>query len=117
MHFEISKTNDSIFDNTYLVQQNQISVGYISIAHHIVRGEMMATTLYYGIEAGWRKQGIGTLLIKEVSDYLLNRDDINTVIMNIDIENVYGQKVAKNAGFVYIPEFSDEDELQFRKIK
>lgn len=64
-----------------------------------------------------RRQGLGSLLLKEVSNYLLQREDINTVIMNIAVDNIYSQSAAKNAGFVCTLEFSDEDELQFRKIK
>ncbi len=54
-------------------------------------------------------------MVKEVSDYLLSRGDINTVIMNIDAENIYSQKVAKNADFIYMPDFSDDEEFQFQR--
>lgn len=115
MHFEISKTKDSIFANTYVAQKNKIPVGFVVIAHRIVRGNVMATTLYYGIDAKYRHQGFGSSLMREVSDYLLEREDINMVIMNINIENIYSQKVAEKAGFIYIPEFSDNEEYQYRK--
>jgi len=115
MHVESVNYSDSIFNHTFVVKDGGQFLGYLSISHRIVREDVMATTIYYGISPEYRHQGLGSKLVKEVSDYLLSRGDINTVIMNIDAENIYSQKVAKNADFIYMPEFSDDEELQFQR--
>lgn len=101
--------------NTFIAVQGKSPIGYVALAHHIIKEQVMVTTIYYGIALEYRHQGLESQLVKELSDYLLSKDDINTVIMNIDIDNSYSQKVARNAGFIHMIDFFDDEELQFRK--
>ena len=115
MHIKNATSGSSIFNNTFIAVHGKSPIGYVALAHHIIKEQVMATTIYYGIALEYRHQGLGSQLVKELSNYLLSRDDIDTVITNIDINNTYSQKVARNAGFIHMIDFSDDEELQFRK--
>lgn len=118
MHAITSNEEQSIFNSTYIVMNNsQEKLGYVYLGHRIVKNNVMATTVYYGVAQKYRKQKIGTKILSEIGTHLLNREDINTVILNIDVNNIGSIKAAKAAGFQYIPDFSDEEEFQFQKSR
>ena len=49
MQVESVNHSDSIFNHTFVVKDGGQFLGYLSISHRIVREDVMATTIYYGI--------------------------------------------------------------------
>lgn len=88
------------FKNVYIVSDYDGNyIGYVSLSEVIVNMKnLTSVTLYYAIDKKYRGMGYGTLLLNEVSDYLLERVDM--LVMMIDINNKSSLKVAEKASFI-----------------
>lgn len=88
------------FKNVYIVSDYDGNyIGYLSMSNVIVNMKnLTSVTLYYAIDKKYRGMGYGTLLLNEVSDYLLERVDM--LVMMIDINNKSSLKVAEKASFI-----------------
>ena len=72
-----------------------------------------ATSLYYIITQEFRGQGYGTILLKEISNYLLQ--NIDMIILSIDKTNIASRKIAEKVNFKIEYENSEDEEIIYTK--
>lgn len=102
------KTELLEFGNAYLVTQNDSIVGYLYLSGK--------STNYIYLELSilkkYRKNGIGSQILSEVTDYIFyNNNDLKEIKLNIDKSNIGSMKASMNAGYFY-----DEDDYMKQKI-
>ena len=103
--------SDNIFMKNYLVNYNSKKIGYVYISDKVEKNNISAVTLYYYIDSDYRNRGMATSIIKELLNYLRNKEKINYIILNIHRKNIPSIKVAIQNGFIKNTE--DEEEIQF----
>ncbi len=103
--------SDNIFMKNYLVNYNSKKIGYVYISDKVEKNNISAVTLYYYIDSDYRNRGMATNIIKELLNYLKNKEKINYIILNIHRKNIPSIKVAIQNGF--IKNIEDEEEIQF----
>lgn len=103
--------SDNIFMKNYLVNYNSKKIGYVYISDKVEKNNISAVTLYYYIDSDYRNRGMATSIIKELLNYLRNKEKINYIILNIHRKNIPSIKVAIQNGF--IKNIEDEEEIQF----
>ena len=103
--------SDNIFMKNYLVNYNSKKIGYVYISDKVEKNNISAVTLYYYIDSDYRNRGMATNIIKELLNYLKNKEKINYIILNIHRKNIPSIKVAIQNGF--IKNIEDEAEIQF----
>ena len=103
--------SDNIFMKNYLVNYNSKKIGYVYISDKVEKNNISAVTLYYHIDSDYRNRGMATNIIKELLNYLKNKEKINYIILNIHRKNIPSIKVAIQNGF--IKNIEDEEEIQF----
>lgn len=103
--------SDNIFMKNYLVNYNSKKIGYVYISDKVEKNNISAVTLYYYIDSDYRNRGMATNIIKELLNYLKNKEKINYIILNIHRKNIPSIKVAIQNGF--IKNIDDEEEIQF----
>ena len=86
---EVKKTNDKI-------------IGYIYLS------ALFNEKLYleYSIIKEYRNEGLGKLLLAEITEYLCNNYNIKEISLNIDISNLASMNLANSVGYYF-----DEDTL------
>lgn len=101
--------NKSINDNKimigsgYIVCDGRKLVGYVRPAELL---DINTLELHYAVHPDYRRQGYGSKILVEVSDYLLKHiKDINNIKLYINSENRGSIKCAKKAGFLKCEEF------------
>ena len=103
--------SDNIFMKNYLVNYNSKKIGYVYISDKVEKNNISAVTLYYYIDSDYRNRGMATNIIKELLNYLKNKEKINYIILNIHRKNIPSIKIAIQNGF--IKNIEDEEEIQF----
>ena len=103
--------SDNIFMKNYLVNYNSKKIGYVYISDKVEKNNISAVTLYYYIDSDYRNRGMAISIIKELLNYLRNKEKINYIILNIHRKNIPSIKVAIQNGF--IKNIEDEEEIQF----
>lgn len=103
--------SDNIFMKNYLVNYNSKKIGYVYISDKVEKNNISAVTLYYYIDSDYRNRGMATNIIKELLNYLKNKEKINYIILNIHRKNIPSIKVAIQNRF--IKNIEDEEEIQF----
>lgn len=104
---------NAVDDLTYIVQNDKLeNVGYFSMSKPVVNGlGLSVVSLYYGVQTQYRGRGYATSLVREMSEYLLEK--VEMLVLSIDRNNLASIAVAKKAGFQV--EFADCDEYIFVK--
>ena len=87
------------FSNVYIVSDIMGNyIGYLSMSNVVLNMKnLTSVTLYYAIDKKYRGMSHGTLLLSEVSDYLL--DKVDMLVMMIDINNKASRRVAERVSF------------------
>ena len=84
-----------LLETGYMITNNNNLIGYIATD----KLEYNSVGLECGVHPLFRNQGYGSKILKEVSDFLLQRDFIEQIDLSIDSENIYSEKCAINALF------------------
>jgi len=109
-----TENKTSLFMNDHMLQMGGQNVGYMHIGDKITRDDITAVTLYYYIDKSYRGNGIATEALKELMEYLTEKEKVNYFILNIHKENMASIKVAINNGFIQQNDIGeDEEEIQF----
>ena len=85
-----------IIDNTYIVSDRKLPIGFIRLAR---LNELGTLELHYGVNCSCRRQGYGTKILKEVGDYLLDQKRIKKIKLDIKENNKGSIKCAENAKY------------------
>lgn len=112
----LSASNDSNIEigSSYIINENKNPVGYVRFNEL----EDNVLTLHYGVHPDKRKQGYGSKILLEVSDYVFkNMNDINKIRLCIRSYNVGSRKCALNAGFIEREDMSMDDPVIYFKTK
>ena len=98
----------SIDGNTFIVETRQLEkIGYFAMSEPVINGlGLSSISLYYATSFEHRGKGYATILLKEVSQYLLEKYDM--LVLSIDKKNLASKRVALKSGFQL--EFEDEEE-------
>ena len=107
---------DTITGNDYLVVMKEHIIGYVGFSPEIETLLGKTTSIYYGILEEYYGQGLGKLILKEVSLILKTETDINVLIANVNNSNSFGIKTIESAEFHFVPELSDEEDKQYHKF-
>lgn len=113
----LNKNTGGIFGSTYVVKRkiNNEKVGFVSFGDRVEKNDCIATSLYYGVDRNYRGQKLGQLILNEVSQYLLETKLVNLIVVNVDKKNKYSIATIENCKFVYQPDFSDDEDLQYHR--
>jgi len=82
-------------NNSFIVRIFNIPIGYLETSP-ISNGTI---SISIGIEKSFRGNGYGSLILKSLTDYLLNRDDINRISAIISPSNLVSIKLFEGCGF------------------
>lgn len=105
---ELSRNNDkSIYQSAFVVEDNGTSIGYLYISN-ISNDEVF---LECSVLKEFRKQGYGSRILREVSDYLFETHNIRNIRLDIDPSNIGSITTAKSCGFDL-----DEEEYENRNF-
>lgn len=102
------KTENLEFGNAYFITDKNDIVGYLYLSGKSKK----FIYLELSILKRYRKNGIGSQILSEVSDYIFfANDDLKEIKLNIDKSNIGSMKASINAGYFY-----DEDDYINEKI-
>ena len=116
-HYLIKAKNDEQIEigSSYLVSEQKKLVGYIRLNELDVNGVL---TLHYAVHPDLRKQGYGTKILVEVSDYAFkNIDRVTKIRLYIRNYNKGSIKCAEHAGFKLQKNLIEENPLVYVKTK
>lgn len=116
-HYLINDKDDSevLIGASYLVAEDKKLVGYVRFNELDMSGVL---TLHYAVHPDLRRQGYGTKILVEVSDYAFKSiEKVNMVRLYIRNYNKGSIKCAENAGFKLIPNYISDNPLVYVKSK
>ncbi|MCI6266902.1 MAG: GNAT family N-acetyltransferase [Erysipelotrichaceae bacterium] len=104
----LGQLDQQIDDNTFIVQnKHDKKVGYFAMSKPVINYlGLSSISLYYTIEPTYRSKGYATILLQEMSQYLLEKNDM--LVLNIHKKNLASRRVAEKAGFQL--EFTSDEE-------
>lgn len=104
-----------ITDRTYIViNENNQKIGYFSMTDPILNREnLTSVSLYYAISKEYRNQGYATKLVEEITNYLIQNNIADMIILTIDNQNIASITVAEKLNFTI--KFQDESEAIYIK--
>lgn len=114
---ELNDNKNDIFGITYVVKRisDNEKIGFVSLGNKVEKNDFIATSLYYGVDVKHRGQRLGQMILNEVSTYLLDNKLVNLIVVNVDRNNHHSITAIENSNFIYQPEYSDEDDLQYHR--
>ena len=105
---ELSSNNDkSIYQSAFVVEDKGISIGYLYISN-VSDDEVF---LECSILKDFRKKGYGSKILKEVSEYLFQKENIRNIRLDIEPSNIASISTAKACGFDF-----DQEEYENRNF-
>lgn len=108
----ISK-NIGYLNSHYVVKNGDDYVGYLYLSPPFIKDEKTESEIRYAIDSLYRRSGLGNTLVKEVSDYILENKNIDSLVAIIQKQNLISQHIVENNG--YIQDGEDIDGLIFEK--
>ncbi len=81
--------------NAYLVYDGDVIVGFI----HVSLNPSNEAVLYLGIHNDYRGLGYGSLITRDISNYLLMKCNVSCIRVQIEEDNIASKKVCAKAGF------------------
>lgn len=108
----ISK-NIGYLNSHYVVKNGDDYVGYLYLSPPFIKDEKTESEIRYAIDSLYRRSGLGNTLVKEVSDYILENENIDSLVAIIQKQNLISQHIVENNG--YIQDGEDIDGLIFEK--
>ncbi len=95
-------------DNAFLVTTKySCKVGYLAMSNPVTNYlGLSSISLYYTTDPSYRSQGYATMLLQEISQYLLEESDM--LVLTIHKKNLASIRVAEKVGFQL--EFASEEE-------
>lgn len=96
---DIFTNSDSLeVDKAYIVLENDKIIGMIRIFSYHQLGFL---NIQYAVNPEYRNQGYGKKILKEVSNYFLNNNNIKCISLDIDKNNIGSIKCALDAGYIF----------------
>ena len=108
----ISK-NIGYLNSHYVVKRGSNNVGYLYLSPPFIKDKRTSSEIRYAIDSLYRQSSLGNLLVKEISDYILENENIDSLVAIIQKQNLISKHIVENNG--YIQDGEDIDGLIFEK--
>ena len=108
----ISK-NMGYLSSHYVVKQGEKFVGYLYLSPPFIKDKRTSSEIRYAIDSLYRKSGLGSKLVNQVSDFILENTNIDSLTAIIQQQNSISQHIVENSGYLRGEE--DIDGIIFEK--
>ncbi|MBE6147271.1 MAG: GNAT family N-acetyltransferase [Firmicutes bacterium] len=88
-----------LLNTHYVVFQGEKRIGYVFLTAPFKEKDDKNAEIRYIVDPNFRNQGLGKMIIKESSDYILDNEEIDNLRAFIDPENIGSRKIIEYAGF------------------
>ena len=108
----ISK-NIGYLNSHYVVKVDSNYAGYLYLSPPFIKDDKRQSEIRYAIDSMYRECGLANSLVKNVSDLILEKEDIDSLIAVVQKDNVISQHIVEKNG--YIQKEEDLDGIIFEK--
>lgn len=108
----ISK-NIGYLNSHYVVKVDSNYVGYLYLSPPFIKDDKRQSEIRYAIDSMYRECGLANSLVKNVSDLILEKEDIESLIAVVQKDNLISQHIVEKNG--YIQKEEDLDGIIFEK--
>ena len=108
----ISK-NIGYLNSHYVVKRGSNNVGYLYLSPPFIKDKRTSSEIRYAIDSLYRKSGLGSKLVNQVSDFILENTSIDSLTAIIQQQNSISQHIVENSGYLRGEE--DIDGIIFEK--
>lgn len=88
-------------------------LGYLYLSPPFIKDKRTSSEIRYAIDSLYRKSGLGTKLVNQVSDFILKNGSIDSLTAVIQKQNYISQHIVENSGYLRGEE--DIDGIIFEK--
>ncbi len=81
--------------NAYLIESDGVLVGFV----YLYVNKERVVLIYMGILEEFRSRGYGSLVTRELTDYILENFDVKGIQVQVESDNIRSLKAIKRAGF------------------
>ena len=97
----------------YVVKRGTDYIGYLYLSPPFIKDKRTSSEIRYAIDSLYRESGLGNKLVNQVSNFILNHENIDSLIAIIQKQNLISQHIAENSGYLRGEE--DIDGIIFEK--